>query len=402
MARIRVQRRIVRVHRVRDWLDLVLWCLLSAIAFAGVVGLGYWAVQTYGKDAFKEHPMFVALAMLGGLGWGVVLLCLLALGIAMLFVGLGSPLAPIRTLFDRLRDRREAGQRLLDLEIHGELHASDTVSKRALAKLADQDRDLEFDAKTGRLTPITATQPESCPTCRADLEHPAPGIRRCDYCDFERFDDLTGISEDLLGARRRIGAVAEGESFTGSRAELWQRFKEKHSIEETGMFLGMMVGALVFGGLGEVGGASNVNALLVAGRIGAFFIGFGGGLMLPVALYRLYKRRFREFQPGVRAYDCALAADMISTLAQQGRMPAEDLAKHLGISRTHLGAVLGMLASGGHPPLYHDVARDTLISLHAVAIDNAPCPACGGSLEVGAMAHIECAHCGARSLGGGV
>lgn len=400
VARVRLRRSIERKDSMRNWLDLGLWCVIGALVLGACIYGGYRLVQSQGGDVFKDHPALIAIGMTLTLGWFTLLLVVLALAIPLAFLGISQPFRTVGSRIRKLRKRCRIRRYLQTLEEEGKVvlgpgfHRDNVV----LRDMARDDHELVYDKVDNSLRAKPTGPPESCPRCRANLENPEPGIRRCGHCEFERFDELGGLSQDLSKARELIGAVAEGTDFTGSRSELWKRFKQGHTNEEASMAPGMAIGALVFGGIGEIGVAKGIDFLAGAGRLGAFFLGFGAGLMLPIAVYRAYALRYREFRPGARAYDVALADDIITTLAQQGRMKTDALAAHLQISRKHLERVLGSLAAFGKAPVYSDGANDMLISLHAMKIDDTACPACGGLLEVAKAARLQCQHCGAKSL----
>ncbi len=400
IARMRLRRAIQFRHSVRNWFDLVLWCVLGLLVLGGCVWLGYLLVDAHGKDVFKDHPVLVAVGMGLTLGWGTILLCSVALGLTALCYGAMMPHKVVAALVRSLVQRRRVGRYFKLLEENGEVVLGKGYHRHAsiLRRMAREDEGLLYSDKDNSLRAKSAGPPESCPRCRADLDNPSPGIRRCGHCEFERFDEMPGRTDKLEKATKLIGAVAEGEQFSGSRKELWKRFKAKNKSEEAAMVIPMAIAALVFGGIGEIGTANDIGFVAGVGRLGAFFLGFGAGLMLPVAVYRIYALHFREFKPGVARYDQALAEDIITTLAQQGRSKTDALATHLGISRKHLEKVLKSLVAVGNAPVYSDPSNDMLISLHALKIDNKACPACGGLLDVAPGARLQCQHCGAKSL----
>ncbi len=226
----------------------------------------------------------------------------------------------------------------------------------------------------------------------------SPGYRKCENCGEERFDELPARPKALDDARSRLQLDDNAPAY--SRRALWRWFLKNNSPEyqkrrhTAWIGFGIMFGSGVIADFGQLIG---VKAIMGIGLIGLSLMTVGIAFMFAGVAWYWYEARFKRFRPGMLAYDRAIAAEIVTATANQGRIGLDDLAAHLGVSRFHLDAVLQQLAHVRELPLYRDPKHDALISLHAEAIRDV-CPACGGHLEVAPHRRIVCPFCGGSML----
>jgi hypothetical protein len=398
VARIQARREIAARRHREARLDLALACVVATVIL-GLLALGVLTLMDQTGLGFaqlmKRSMVLIAVVWTIGLAFGILALILFGLAIVGVLYGtLGAPLL----IAQRVRRARTARHRLelearlaRDGELLPEAGRQDIEHRVAIAHA---DGALRFEPSDGSVRPVEAGPPEACPRCRGTLAHPSPGVRRCAHCAFERFDELPARTEELVKARALIDRVQAGEPYTGDRDALRAKLRARSRSELPAQAGACAALAFGFALVGELGLALDAGWLKVIARVGMFLFMFPAGLMLPVALYQLYARRFRELKPGIAAYDQAIAVDIISTLAHQGVMTYDAMADHLGVTRGHLEQVLASLEAMRVAPAYHDPSNDRLISLHARAIDDDACPACGGQLVAGERATLRCRHCG--------
>lgn len=405
LTRIRLRRAVERQRLVRDLLGGALLILPGVVVLGGHAALGALGVDLGSTTSFTLGSTFLPLvfaAILGGLG--AELLALLALCSAVslapwwLYKGWRA--------WRAARVRREA-ERLLEEtgEVPAAWSANDREREAALDALAAGDEGL-VRTRGGGLRPLDEGPPESCPDCGAPLVVPGEGLRRCEHCDFERYDELPGTPVAVARARNVLVGMGQDGGALATPAERWATFlgsfhakehlaRRRRVVAVYGVGVGVgVVWDLVHHGLGLQGPMPGILIGLVLVGVELFL-----AYELIRAVWEYYDLRFRQFSPGSAAYDAALFTELIRAVALKGRARLDDVAAHLGVSRAHLEQVIASLSLLGLAPLYRDRRDDTLISLHAREVGDNNCPVCGGDLEIAPNVRVVCGHCGSEALG---
>jgi hypothetical protein len=398
MLRIRLARR----ARLRAWI----WGSGLVLGAVALPTLAVWAADLTPKGGLRMLTSSV------GVGFSVTLLFAGILGlfafgalgvwlfqqvfveVALLFILPANVLKPIW--------RRQAEQLL---ETTGEVAASWAGRSRArrevLEALRREDEALRLEA--GRLTVRESLAPSvGCSTCGAVLRAVGQGLRRCDHCRTERYDELEGAGAALERARSGLpgGVVAAARSRAGIfwRA-LWSRLGEARSLSrKTAYLLGAQVSlALAADGVHRVLGRPFRPLELTLGSVAALL-----GLPLVVLAGMLllqWAEALAETVGGWLELDSVLHGELVRLLFQHGKLPEAELAGLLGVGEALLRQWLAGLEAAGQLPVYRDRERRTLFALAVEGAAESRCPACGGETSPAPRGLKRCTHCGAEAMG---
>jgi hypothetical protein len=221
-------------------------------------------------------------------------------------------------------------------------------------------------------------------------------VWRCRHCAREAFAPLPAAGE-LAAARAALDAAAAGEVLPLSRRALWRAFRERHGddVRAARRLVAWIGGAYLGCALvAELGWRLRVRWLSYVPLPGVVLLALPLFYVLSVAVYEWFQLRFVQFGPGAASYDRALLGEVLTAVAQQGRISRARLAAHLGLSIEHLAAVLARFERLGGAPVLVDREHDELISLLAVDIGARVCPVCAGGLQPGRGTTLTCGHCG--------
>ncbi len=401
LTRIRIRRRLERRTRVRD-LSLLVVPPTILVALT-LLGAEVWREHGLAADSFTLWsvllPVIVAAVWAAmGLGGG------LAIG-----GGILVSLAPLwlyrawRGL--RLRRRRDEAEGILSRDgCVPSAWARSGRNHRAAVKLLSAADEALVVTRDGSLRPSLEGPPESCPRCGADLSSVGEGLRRCMYCSFERYEELTACPASLTRARAAVAGARDGiplmthrqrwRAFLGGREGARHRRRRRRILIEFGV-------AFAFGGLLDLLDRFGVTGRVTIAPMGVWVcLVLVGTAELSYGFWEYFDLRFRRFARSSLGYETSLYHALIRALALKGRARIDEVALHLGITRAHLEQVLVGLSRWGRAPLYRDRQRDELLSLHARDAGDNECPTCGGQLELRAKARVSCMHCGTEALAG--
>jgi hypothetical protein len=441
VTRIRIRRASIDRHTLIEFLGMAIF-----FAPAGAVVAGLVITQRLGMLSFESIPSYALVTLLMGLLFLIVAAVVVIFFIvvipyiiyaaieeflwpraiaAVALLGLAWLIARALPSAFRSRSLRRQAEEILVREgelpadwVEGDLH------RRVRDRLASQDEDLCVTEEGGLAPRVDTTPPESCPRCAAPLSIPGVGLRRCEYCGFERYDDLPDPGMALRTARE-IFLAAKEEGTSGGEAapdarpapppspgillpvrrrELWRVLVEslggkmRRRRRRVLVYVGVLVaiGVLMDVAVAIYGDAVSHLAALPFGVAGV--VAFVCAFEVPLLTLQYYDLRFSQFQRGAREYDTALLGEIVRAVAYKGRATKEEIATHLGIRRRDLEEVLASVTRYGGAPVYHDRVHDQLIGLQAFHAGSNRCLACGGVLEVERRGRIKCGHCGSEAL----
>lgn len=398
MLRIRLARR----ARLRAWL----WGGVLVLAVVAVPTLAVWAADLTPRGGLRKLKSSV------GIGFSVTLLFagilgLFAIGaLGLLLLQQAFVAVALLLIFpaDLLKPywRRQA-ERLL--ETTGEVPATWVGRSRArrevLEALDREDPALRLEA--GRLTVRESLAPPvGCTQCGAVLRAVGRGLRRCDHCNSERYDELEGASAALARARTALPAGAL-EQATSRAGVFWRALRSRLgdarvNARRTAWLLGAQVSLalaadVVHRALGRSFRPLELTLGSVAALLGLPLVVFAGMLLLEWA------DAVGEIVGGWLELDSVLHGELVRLLFQHGKVTEEELAGLLGVGVTLLRQWLAGLESAGQLPVYRDRERRTLFALAVEGALGSRCPACGGETSPAPRGLRRCTHCGAEAMG---
>jgi hypothetical protein len=398
MLRIRLARR----ARLRAWL----WGGGLVLVAVALPTLAVWAADLTPRGALKGLEsnvgvsFSVTLLFAGILG----LFAFGALGVWLFQEGVSSGVVALVFPADLLKPYwRLQAERLL--ETTGEVPATwvgRSHARREVLKALDRE-DGALLLKGNRLTVRESLLPPlGCATCGAVLRAVGEGLRRCDHCSAERYDELEGAGDALEKARSGLpgGVVAAARSRAGIFGQaLWSRLGEARSLaRKAACLLGAQVSlALAADGVHRVLGRSFRPLELTLGSVAALL-----GLPLVVLAGMLllqWAEALSEVVAGWLELDSVLHGELVRLLFQRGKLAEAELAGLLGVGEGLLRQWLAGLEAAGQLPVYRDKERRTLFALAVEGAAESRCPACGGETSPAPRGLRRCTHCGAEAMG---
>jgi len=357
--------------------------------------------RALGKE-LQNSTVMVALVVItvGFLVLGMVALTL-ALGAAFA-LAVGGAVVVVLTgpweMLVRWARRRAEAQLLAEEEVPAAWVARRRWRRAALARLASEDDEL---VREGDGLMVRAAPPRlRCGGCGAWLRAVGRGLRRCEHCGRERYEELPRMSAGLEAARLRVGSAAAARSRQAMFVEAFLR----EANDGFGWFRwGGRIAAWVFGAaaLADVVWLATGKAMNAVTILALVAVVLG---MLPICgswargLFEVTVAAL-SVRPGLRAYDDAMAGEVVRVVLGQGRIGLAELAAHLEVPAELLRSQVARLEAYGRLPLFRDRAGDTLMALQVAGGATNECPACGGRLAAVAGGRQRCEHCGGLSLG---
>ncbi len=394
--------RLARRARLRAWL----WGGGLVVTAVAVPTLAVWAADLTPRGGLRKLKSSV------GVGFSVTLLFAGILGLfafgalgLWLFQQAFVELALLLIFPAHLLKpywRRQA-ERLL--ETTGEVPATWAGRSRArrevLEALDREDGALRLEA--GRLTVhASLAPPVGCTQCGAVLRAVGKGLRRCDHCNAERFDELDGASTALANAHNALpaGALEQAKSRVGV---FWRALKRRlrdarGTARKTAWLLGAQVSLalaadLVHRALGRSFRPLELTLGSVAALLGLPLVVLAGMLLLEWA------DALGDVVGGWLELDSVLHGELVRLLFLHGKLTEVELAGLLGVGEGLLRQWLAGLESAGLLPVYRDKEGRTLFALAVEGALESRCPACGGQTSPAARGLRRCTHCGAEAMG---
>ena len=379
--------------------------LVAVLLPAVTVGLALAAPLVPGQALGRQLDQSALVTALLVIGYGVVVLGMIALVVAVgvafaMAAGAGvvtALLGPWELLVWGARRRAEA-LLLAEGEVPAGWVAGRAWRRTALARLAGEDDAL---VRAGDGLTLRPTPPRlRCDGCGAWLRSVGQGLRRCDPCGRERYEALPRMSDGLAAARRGAGGAAGARS----RRAMYTEALLREADDGLDWFRwGGRIAAWVFGAaaLADLVWLVTGRAMTVVSILAVVGVALGALPICGAWAYGLYRVAVAavSVRPGVRAYDDAMAREIVRVVLGQGRIGLTALAVHLEVTPELLRSQVARLEAYGRLPLFRDRAGDALLALQVVGSATNACPACGGRLVAAPGGRQRCAHCGGLSLG---